>query len=190
MQLLSVLSGIVFVVAFIPYIWSIVKPKSKARPAIMSWIIWAGLDVITLVGMYQQDTLNGTIIGATGGATIVAALAIIKGKFEYKLLDVMCFMGAMLGLGLWRYFDSPTIGIVITQLLIILASVPTWIGVVADPASEDRLAWTLYFIGAGLGVLAIPEYTLDDAAQPWTFFFVESITMFLLFMKPRLMSAT
>lgn len=61
-ETLSVVSGILFVTAFFPYIRAILAGKTK--PAKASWIIWESLDCITLAGMYAKDAINGQIVGA------------------------------------------------------------------------------------------------------------------------------
>lgn len=65
-NMISVFAGIVFIVGFLPYILAIVRGETK--PAKASWIIWATLDTITLVGMFSKGALNGQILGAVTGA--------------------------------------------------------------------------------------------------------------------------
>ena len=65
-KVISVTAGILFLIAFAPYTYSIVKGRTK--PAKASWIIWASLDTITFAGMAAKSSLNGQIVGAVAGA--------------------------------------------------------------------------------------------------------------------------
>ncbi len=192
MQLLSALSGIVFVVAFIPYIRAILRPEEdpkKTRPQKASWIIWATLDSITLAGMVAKDSVNGQIVGAIIGAWMVAALAMKYGKPGWTWLDKLCLGGAALAIILWQVFDSPVIGLATSLTATFIGLFPTFRNTWSKPEEEDKIAWTLYWISCVLAVAAAPSWTLADAAQPLTFFAIESIVMLLLFIKPRLETA-
>jgi hypothetical protein len=49
-ETLSVLAGLLFVAAFVPYIRAILRKETK--PSKASWIIWASMDTILLIGMF------------------------------------------------------------------------------------------------------------------------------------------
>jgi hypothetical protein len=183
-DILSVLAGILFIAAFIPYIYAILAGKTK--PAKASWIIWASLDTITIVGMYVQNAINGQIVGAVCGAWIVAALALKYGTSGWTRLDKFCIGGAILGIVLWKIFSNPTLGIVTSLSVVFLGSFPTFASAWRDPSKEDKVAWTIFWISCVCAVVAIPRLTFEDASQPIVFFSIESIMMLLLFIKPNI----
>lgn len=181
-QIVGVLSGVVFCVAFVPYIRAIVRRETQ--PSKASWLIWATLDSITLAGMAAANTLNGQIIGAVLGAWAVAILSFRYGKKGWTKLDVFCICGAMTGIGLWRWFNSPVTGIVVSNAVVLIASFPTFKTGWKEPEKEDRTAWTMYFASCVLALFAIPAFTAGDMAQPITFFLIESVMLFLVW-RPR-----
>jgi hypothetical protein len=122
-EFISVLAGIVLFVGYIPYVRAILRGETK--PAKASWIIWGSLDVITLVGMYLENALNGQICGATAGAFTVVFLAFRYGTPGWTRLDRFCLGGAAVGVLLWYAFDDPVLGIVTSQAVVLLASFPT-----------------------------------------------------------------
>lgn len=183
---LSVIAGVLFFVAFIPYIRAILRKETK--PAKASWLIWATLDTITLLGMHNKDTLNGQIIGAVLGAWVVALLALKYGTPGWTKLDKFCLAGAILGIVLWQVFDDALFGIMISSIVVFLASFPTFISAWKDPSREDKLAWTIFWISCVCATIAIPQWTLADATQPITFLAIESIMMYILYFhkKPKI----
>lgn len=180
---LSVLSGVLFVAAFIPYIRAIVRKESK--PSKASWIIWAALDTITLVGMFFKDTVNGQIFGAVLGAWAVVALALKHGTPGWAKLDRFCLGGAIFGIVLWKVFNDPIFGIVTSLSVVFLGSIPTFVSAWKDKSHENKLAWIIFWISCVCAVIAIPRWTLADASQPITFFVIESIMMYILFIHHR-----
>lgn len=180
---LSTLSGIVFLLGFVPYIRAIVSGETK--PSKMSWLIWASLDVITLIAMLYQHSVNGQIIGAVSGAFVVLALAMKYGKPGWTTLDKFCLAGAILGIVLWQTTSNPDLGIVVSAMTAVIGSIPTFVNAWKNPQQEDFTAWTIFWISCVMAMLAIPKYTIADAAQPISFTIIESTVMFILLIRRR-----
>lgn len=188
MQLLSVLSGIVFIVGYFPYIRAILRGETKPQKA--SWIIWEALNVIVLAGMYSKHAVNGQIVAVTIGTAVIALLSLKYGKPGWTILDKLCLAGAGLAIVLWQTFDSPAIGILTCLVASLVGAIPTFANAWRKPEEENKVAWTFYWVSCVMAVTAAPSWSLVDAAQPLTFFTIESVVMALLFIKPRLMLAT
>lgn len=180
--ILSIASGVLAVIGFIPYIRAILTRATK--PAKATWLIWASLDTITITGMCVQDSLNGQIVGAVIGVWIVALLSLKYGESGWTRLDKFCIGGAIIGIVLWGIFSSPTLGIVTSLVVIFIGSMPTFVSAWKDPKKENKPAWIIFWVSCVCTVLAIPKFTLDDASQPIAFFAVETVMMFILFIKP------
>ncbi|MDB4978846.1 MAG: hypothetical protein JWM56_1032 [Candidatus Peribacteria bacterium] len=182
-SILSMASGILFLVSFLPYIRGILRGETKSSKA--SWIIWASLDTISLCGMYAKGTLNGQIIGAVLGAWVVVALALRYGVSGWTKLDVICLIGAVLGIFLWWLSNEPTVGILTSAIVVVLGSFPTFVTAWRNPLHENKVAWTIMFISCICALIAVPQWTLADAAQPVAFTIVETTMIFLLWIRPR-----
>lgn len=183
-SILSVLAGLLYVAAFVPYIRAILRKETQ--PAKASWIIWASLDSITLAGMLAKHTVNGLIVCALIGAWMVAILALKYGKSGWSRLDKFSLGGAVLGVVLWGISGNPTFGIVTSLSVVFLGSFPTFASAWNDPSKEDRTAWTIFFISCVVAMFAIPARTLAEAAQPVTFLAIETIMVSILYCRPLL----
>ncbi len=181
-DILSAAAGLLFLAGYVPYIISIFRGN---KPAKASWLIWVSLDTISLVAMYYEKTVNGQILGTVAGAWVVTALAMKYGKPGWSNLDKFCLVGAVVGIALWQYFDSPVLGLVTSQAVTFLGSVPTFVSAWKDPSQEDRFAWTLYWLSCVAAMFAIPSPTIAHVTQPTTFFIIESVMMYLLFVRKR-----
>ena len=185
-DMFSVLAGLLFIAAFVPYIRSILKKETK--PAKASWIIWASLDTITLTGMFFKEAVNGQILGAIFGAWIVVVLTLKYGIPGWTKLDKFCLGGAILGIILWQIFSDPTFGIMTSLSVVFLGSIPTFMSAWKYPSRENKLAWIIFWVSCIFALIAIPRWTLADAAQPITFFAIETIMMYILFVHPRMLA--
>jgi hypothetical protein len=183
MEILSAIAGILFIIGFIPYIRAIWR--GETNPAKASWMIWASLDSITLAGMVVKGTMNGQILGAVIGAWTIVVLALLYGTSGWTKLDKFCLIGAVFGICLWQIFNDPLYGILTSLSVVFLGSFPTFKSAWNDPSQENRTAWTIFWISCVIMTIAIPQWTLADAAQPLMFLLIESIMMYLLyFHKP------
>jgi hypothetical protein len=81
-------------------------------------------------------------------------------------------------------------GIVTSQIVCFLGSIPTFVSAWEDPSKEDKTAWTIFWISCVCAVLAIPAWTLADALQPLNFFAIQSVMMLILFVRPKLLAKT
>lgn len=182
-EVLSVVSGILFFGACLPYIVAIIRKKTEPKKA--TWLIWAIMDTVIFAGMYAKGVTNGQIIAAVLSGWIIAALALKYGIPGWSKTEKRCLGGTVLGIVLWAMFKNPLLGIVIICIVGLLGSVPTFQSALENPEKEDRLAWTIWWISCVVAVLAIPHWTLADAAQPLAFATIESIMMYLLWIRPR-----
>lgn len=185
---ISVLVGLLYIAGFVPYIVAIVR--QQAKPAKATWIVWASLDTVALVGMIAKHSANVQILAATAGAWIVALLALRLGTSGWKRLDKVCLSVAVLAIALWKIFDSPTVGLVTSLSAMLLASFPTFLSAWDDSRRENKMAWTLFWLSCVAAFIAVPAWTLENVAQPMTFFIIETVMMVLIFIRPHFMHRT
>lgn len=181
----SLIAGILCLLAFVPYIWAILKGETK--PSKATWLIWVSLDSITLYGMYLERSLNGQIIGAAIGSLAITVLAMVYGTPGYTRLDECCFAAAVISIGLMFY--NPQWAMLASLAAIFVGAFPTFRSAWKDPSREDKLAWTTFFLSCLFAMGAIPKWTVEDAAQPVTFLVIESVMMYLLYVRPAKVAA-
>ena len=185
-EILSVLAGVLYIIGFIPYILAILRQETK--PAKASWLIWASLNTIICVGMWLEDTVNGQILGALIGAWVVAALALRYGTPGWTKFDKFCLGGAALGIGLLA-FASPVLSMMISLIVAFIGSMPTFASAWHNPDRENKLAWTIFWVSGVCAIIAIPHWTLANAAQPITFFTIDAIITGIVYLRPRPLAA-
>ncbi|MEK7647301.1 MAG: hypothetical protein AAB378_02935 [Patescibacteria group bacterium] len=180
-NILSIFSGILFAFGYVPYIRSIVRGETK--PSKASWIIWAVLDVIVLAGMMAEHSVNYQIAIAVIGSSLVTILSLKYGASGWTRLDKCCFAGAILGIILWLIFNNPIFGIITSLGVMSIGSIPTFVSAWGDASREDKSAWTIFWISCIFALMAVPAWTVANAAQPITFFATQTIMMYILYIK-------
>ncbi|MEK7610505.1 MAG: hypothetical protein AAB468_02035 [Patescibacteria group bacterium] len=180
--ILSTCSGLVFIIAFFPYIRAIVRRETSPRKA--TWLVWAVGDIIILTGMIAKGTVSGLMIGAVLGATSTFLLSLKFGEPGWSARDKVCISLSGIAIVLWLYFGDSNFGISFSLLALTIAVWPTYVSAWNKPENEDKRGWILFNLANVFAVLAIPRWTFADVAPPFTFMAIDIPMLYLLFVRP------
>lgn len=165
--LFSAIAVALTLVAFIPYIRSIVTGKTK--PHVFSWIIWG---ITTMIVFFAQLQAEGGIgawpIGISGAITIlIACLAIVKrADVTITKLDGVFFSSAILSLPVWYFTTDPFWAVLILTVVDLLGFGPTIRKVYDDPFSENRLFFLLFLLRNMFAIFALESYSVTTVLFP------------------------
>lgn len=183
---MNTLSGILFLVGFLPYIWAIVNHQTVPSP--VSWAIWASVDTLVLLAMRKEKAPTGQLTGAVAGAWIITALAIAFGKPTMGGVEWISIVGAVIGIVLWQTTSNAVLMIVCSSLALFIGSFPTFANGYANPSQENPLAWSVWFVSCICALFAIKKWNLAEALQPLTFTTTETVMVVLVVIRPHLLS--
>lgn len=180
--ILGVASGVIAIVAYVPYIISILKGKTKPNRA--SWWIWAVLGIIICASYWSVGARNTFWFTLPIGMVTTALLSLKYGVGGWTTFDRLCLLGAAAGLLMWWVSGIPFTALAIAILIDVMGFFPTIRKIWYEPGSEDLLTWAMFFIAAVLNVAAIDRWTLEIAAYPLYIVIFNSLVFVLLFRKP------
>ena len=178
---LSACAGILSFVGYAPYVRAILRKKT--HPVRASWIIWIAIDVITILTMIAEKSLNGQMIGIMIGGTGTLCLAMKYGRSGWTLADKICLISGCIGIAAWQASGNALWGLGISMAVIFVGSIPTFIAAWEEPTNENRAAWTIWGLSCVCAVLAIPRWDFANAAQPVTFATIQAIMMYLVWIR-------
>lgn len=165
--MIGLIAGAVEIVAFVPYIYSIIA--GSTTPHRGSWFIWTFLGFVLLVSYYSagaEETIWVPLI------MFIGPLIVTLFSFKYGVggwddpLDRYCLVGALIGIACLFTFKSPLIALTVAIFTDIFAAVPTVRKSITHPASEDALAWGLAFTASILNLGAIDNWSFAIAGYP------------------------
>jgi hypothetical protein len=180
---MNTLSGILFFVAFLPYIWAIVNHQTVPSP--VSWAIWASVDTLVLLAMKKEKAPIGQITGAVAGAWVITTLSIIFGKPTIGSIEWVSIAGAFLGIVLWKKTGNAITAVVCSQLATFIGAFPTFAHGYSNPEQENPLAWSIWLVSCICALFAIKKWNIAEALQPINFTVIEIIMVFLVVIRPH-----
>lgn len=186
---LSVMAGILFVLAFAPYFWAIYRDRNDptvSKPSKVSWLIWAMLDSTALAGMLVRHCVNGQTVGAVMGAwTTVALLVKYGGQSDWTPAQKIYLAYGVMGAALSVLLKNADLAILVSVSAVFVGGFDTFRAAWKDPESENKWAWLVWWLSCVCADLAIPHATIADMAQPIVFTTIETTMVLILFVKPH-----
>lgn len=177
------LAGIISLIAFVPYIISTLRRKT--RPNRASWWIWTAVGVI-LGTSYHSSGANNTIwvpVSYVIGPFIIAIISLKYGEGGWTKFDRSCLIGAAASVILWFTFKEPIIALLVCLTIDLLGALPTIRKAYKDPEGEDKFAWGLFFVGNTLNLSAVEKLSFAILVYPLYMFVANGLITFFVFRR-------
>ena len=133
------IATIVIVIAYLPYIVSIFKNRTK--PNRTTWLVLFLIGIITFIayrGVGANATL-GVALANVVGPFIVFLLSLKFGEGWKNLNDLKYLIFSLMAVILWQVYQSPLIGLIFNLLADFIAFIPTVKKSFSRPQTEDLL---------------------------------------------------
>ena len=184
MIFMGILAGVISLLAYVPYIASIIRRKTV--PSRTSFWILFFVGLVTLLA-YKESGASNTLfflIGDLVGCFLIALLSLLYGKDGTQTFDKLCFFGAIVSLGLWFFFqEHPSVALVSSLSVEFVAMIPILKKAYLNPFEEDITAWLLSFVAAVMNIYAIETWSFLVVLLPFYEFAI--VGMIVLFLSRR-----
>ncbi|MDE1935166.1 hypothetical protein, partial [Bradyrhizobium sp.] len=128
-------------------------------------------------------------VGASPACVVIASFVAGTGSWKLGPFDYVCGACALAALALWAVTGDPVTAIVLSILGDAAAALPTLRKAWIAPATEDRLAYLISFVGMIAGILSIREVTFSAYAFN-VYLLIASGALVLILYLPRASSHT
>lgn len=166
-ELLSAIAIALTLIAFLPYIRSILK--NEIKPHVFSWVIWGSTTfIVFLAQLYAGGGVGTWPIGVSGIVTIyVAFLAYLK-KSDVTItkVDWCFFLLAMGSLPLWYFTFDPLWAVAILTTVDVLGFGPTLRKAYYYPFDENLTFFSIFLVRNILVVIALENYSITTVMFP------------------------
>lgn len=183
---LGISSGVINLIATIPYIRDILRGNTKPERA--TYWIWF---ILSFVGFFAQLaggarwslllSLSSTI---AGGVTAVLSLKYGYGRFHRR--DGIALIVTGIGVITSLIYQSPLVAVATVVLIQVIAAGLTLYKTWYAPYTENYLAWRISSVGTLCGVLAVGEYHPAIFLSPLANFMINILMVIIIFTRrPR-----
>lgn len=179
---LAVLSGVLTVVALIPYVKDIFQ--GTTRPNAVSWFLWTILQGIAMAAQFSAGASWSVVllVAVTINTAFVTVLALAGyGYRTYGKIDLVCLVLAFVAIVAWQATRDPVVAIAFAIFADLFASVPTLVKAFLDPASENLLGWWIIAFASLLSVFSTKIVNVPNLAFQIYLLFIEALTLGVLY---------
>ena len=166
-EILSAVAIALTVIAFFPYIRSIIHGAIK--PHVFSWVIWGTTTFVAFLAQLQDNGGAGAWpIGVSGVITILIAMLAYWKRADITITktDWLFFVSAMSSLPFWYFTSDPLWAVVILTTVDVLGFGPTARKAYAFPHSESLLFFSLFTARNLIVIMALEHYSITTVSFP------------------------
>jgi hypothetical protein len=183
--LFLILSVVITMGAVVPYIRDIVKGTTK--PNIVSWITWTlitGIATAAEIAGHQYFTAIFTASAMLETASVVF-FGLRYGYVKYTSFDVVCQIGAILGIILWQLFNSPSVGVIACVAIDFIGVMPTIRHSWLKPNEETWPTYAISGVGGIFGILALSNYNIISLTYPLYIVMINIVVSIVIINRQR-----
>ena len=166
-EVLGVTAVIVAIIAYLPYISSILN--NKIKPHIFSWVIWSTTSSAVFIAQIQYNAGIGAATTAFGGffAILISITAYTKrGNISITQIDWVFLISAIIALLMWYLTSNALLAVITLTTIEILGYGPTVRKTYYSPHSENLLLFFSFIIRSILSILALKSYSIVTVLFP------------------------
>lgn len=165
-EIFGILAFALGVAAGIFYISGVIKHKTK--PHRISWAIWSGISLLTLISYLAKDARWSALLAL---AAVINNLIIFLLSFKFgtggsTLRDRIALAIGLVGIMLWAITSEPTLALISALSADAVGLAVTLDKIFKAPSSENSLAWGIATIASVCGLLAVSSYTFAQTVYP------------------------
>jgi len=165
--LLSAVAIVLTLVAFFPYIRSIIA--GATRPHVFSWVIWGATTFVVFLAQLEDGGGTGAWpIGVSGIVTIFIALLAYGRRADVSIsrTDWLFLVAALSSLPFWYFTSDPLWAVVILTTVDVLGFGPTVRKAYRLPHSESLLFFGLFAARNLIVIMALEHRSITTVLFP------------------------
>lgn len=166
-QKLGILSLLIAVLGYIPYIANVLKGKTK--PHAYTWLTWEVIAVVGLGIQLQGKGGAGTwLLGLTTIVTLLIFLLSLKyGHRDIHKIDTLSLTFAGIAFVFWLFADQPLIAAILISLIEAVGGFfPTFRKSNKLPYEETLTSYVAYSISTILALIALDNHSVELMLYP------------------------
>ena len=167
LYLFGIISAILSVISFVPYIHDILKGNTHPQRA--AWFIWTVLGFVALSSQVSEgaDASLWFVGIQVAGTALVFILSIAHGRGAFcSARDAVVLFIAAIGLLLWMMTGNAAYALAITISISLLGGAITAIKTYCAPNSETVSKWAMNCVASWFAILAVGELDWILLAYP------------------------
>jgi len=159
----AVVSSLVGIVCFIPYLRDIFRGTTK--PHTYTWLIWTILQTIGVLAMFNSGAGIG-ILSLSIGALFCGFIFLLSFKYgtsNIKTFDKICLISALCAIFIYLFLHNALLSVVVVTLTDFIGFLPTIRKAYEEPKTETASNYGLSSASSALALFALTNFNLTTS---------------------------
>lgn len=181
--ILGYIAVILSIISYVPYIHDVLK--NKTRPHIFMWILWSLLSGITyFIQIYNNAGAGSWSMGiSTIACLFIFIISIKRGEKRIVLLDWICFLGALIAIGIWLFTVNQIAAVILTTFTAILSFIPTFRKSWSKPQEETGVTFSINATKWIVSLLALTAFNFSTVLYLVTVIILNTILALVIYIR-------
>jgi len=185
-ELLGCAATLLAIIAFIPYIRSILRGTTK--PHVFSWVIWSTTTLIVFLAQLSDHAgPGGWAVGVSGAVALYIALLAYNRTSDHSITtsDWIFFIAAIAAIPCWYITSSALSAVLLLTAIDIAGYGPTLRKAYHAPFEEQALLYALMCLRNLISIAALEHYSLTTVLFPVATFIANMLVISIVFFRRR-----
>jgi hypothetical protein len=166
-DLLKLAGGVLALALYVPMIVEIIQARGAGQ-SFATWGLWAVLDTILTITLWQQHGNYLISLGFAVGGVALAAVLLAQGSWTWGRFETVTALMVLASLAVWKFSDSRNATIAVTTAICV-AGIPGFVEMLRQPQPAAARLWAGFTVANLLAFFGGTAMTVKERLVPAAF---------------------
>ena len=166
-DILKLASGVLAVGLYVPMILEIIRSRGAGQ-SFASWGLWAVLDSILTITLWQQHGNYLLSLGYALGGIALAVVVLRQRQWSWGKFETVIALMVLASLAVWK-FSGPRNATIAVTVAVCIAGIPGFVDMLRNPQPSTGKIWAGFTVANVLAFFGGTAMTLEERLVPAAF---------------------
>src|SRR5882757_2209658 len=163
-DLLKLAGGIIAMGLYLPMIVEIIRARGAGQ-SFATWGLWAVLDSILTITLWQQHGNYLLSLGFAVGGIALAVALLVQGNWAWGKCETIIALMVLASLAVWK-FSGPRNATIAVTTAICIAGIPGIVEMARRPQRSAAKLWAGYTVANSLSLFGGAMWSVEERLAP------------------------
>lgn len=166
-DLFKIAGGVLAMVLYVPMIVEIIRVQGAGQ-SFATWGLWAVLDIILTITLWQQHGNYLLSLGFAVGGVALAVVLLAQGSWKWSRFETVIALMVLASLAVWK-FSGPRNATIAVTAAVCIAGVPGFVEMLRQPQPAAGKLWAGFTVANLFAFFGGTAMTVEERLVPAAF---------------------
>jgi len=166
-DILKLAGGLIAMGLYVPMIVEIIQARGAGQ-SFASWGLWAVLDSILTITLWQQHGNYLLSLGFALGGIVLAVVLLVQGGWAWGKFETVIALMVLAGIAVWK-FSGPRNATIAVTAAVCIAGIPGFVEMLRKPQPAAGKLWAGFTVANVLAFFGGTAMTVEERLVPTAF---------------------